>query len=455
MIEEVAKVAIKKIEEILTKSLSIPNYQRPYKWTAQNITQILNDLYFHFKENEKIYRIGAIVIHKDNENKLNIVDGQQRLISLSIILYLLQEDKTKENCKYPLLNEELPHSISANNVIDNKSAVEQFISDKNIENISDFSTYIRKKCEIVYIELNDLEEAFQFFDAQNARGKALAPYDLLKAYHLRSSNADKEETYQCVRNWESAVNAEIASLEQVISKTLFRLRRWSKYQSAELFTNKELNAFKGVDITENYPCIRSQLINFSLYKSHKYLSTPIKVNFQLTHPIVNGELFFHYIENYRDYYRYLFDKQTGFLNNDCTVKDPKNHQEISLLTFIDSYPGSNRVGDRYIKNLFQCLTLLYYDKFGETGLALATKKIFQWCYRIRLMQTRIYYKTIENEIFHQNSIFLHLIRSNTPREFLEFILDYQYDNKFDAENKTGLATLIKSNQGNQYAKWPS
>ncbi|WP_237699831.1 DUF262 domain-containing protein, partial [Mannheimia haemolytica] len=211
------------------------------------MTQLLNDLYFHFENVKKVYRVGSVVIHtytgkdenSESKTKFDIVDGQQRLISLSLILFLLSNDNT-----FPLLSEKLSHSISADNLIKNKVAVEQFIRDR-VQDKQEFATYILETCEFVYIELGDIDEAFQFFDAQNARGKSLAPYDLLKAYHLRELKADKETIYQCVENWEQAVEAEIADLKEIISETLFRLRRWQKYQTAEKFTNKELDTFKG------------------------------------------------------------------------------------------------------------------------------------------------------------------------------------------------------------------
>ncbi|HDL1128898.1 TPA: DUF262 domain-containing protein, partial [Mannheimia haemolytica] len=238
---------IRKIEDVVRTKLSIPDYQRPYKWSVKHITQLLNDLYFHFENGKKVYRVGSVVIHtytgkdenSESKTKFDIVDGQQRLISLSLILFLLSNDNT-----FPLLSEKLSHSISADNLIKNKVAVEQFIRDR-VQDKQEFATYILETCEFVYIELGDIDEAFQFFDAQNARGKSLAPYDLLKAYHLRELKADKETIYQCVENWEQAVEAEIADLKEIISETLFRLRRWQKYQTAEKFTNKELDTFKG------------------------------------------------------------------------------------------------------------------------------------------------------------------------------------------------------------------
>ncbi|QLB18602.1 DUF262 domain-containing protein [Mannheimia granulomatis] len=438
--KEIAK--IRKIEDVIREKLSIPDYQRPYKWSIKNITQLLSDLYFHFENGKKIYRVGAVVIHKDEKGKFNIVDGQQRLISLSVILYLLTNDST-----FPLLSENLSHSISADNLIMNKNAVEQFIQER-VKDKQGFANYILENCEFVYIELEDIDEAFQFFDAQNARGKSLAPYDLLKAYHLRELNADKETIYQCVENWESAVEAEIADLKEVISETLFRLRRWQKYQTAERFTNKELDTFKGAGADKNYPYITQQLASFNLYKMYQVFPTLIdsrfaKIHFQSVQPIVNGELFFRYIEHYRESYIFLFDKQTGFLTSSEIFSGKLKDYDNNLLRYIDEYSGSYRTGDKYIKNLFKCLVMLYYDKFGTENLVQAVEKCFKWCYRIRLMQGRVFYRMVENEVYHSNSSFSHLIRSDNSREFLEFIID-EYSIEFDKGNKTGLVSILKN-----------
>ncbi|MEG9481646.1 DUF262 domain-containing protein [Mannheimia sp. HC-2023] len=436
---------IRKIKDIVTKELSIPDYQRPYKWSVKNITQLLNDLYFHFENGKKVYRVGSVVIHKDDKNKLNIVDGQQRLISLSLILYLLEKDANSSNDIYPLLKEKLSHSISADNLVMNKNAAEQFIQDR-VKDKQSFANYILGVCEFVYIELNDIDEAFQFFDAQNARGKSLAPYDLLKAYHLRELDADKETIYQCVENWEKAVYADIADLKEIISETLLRLRRWQKYQTAEKFTNKELDTFKGASSDKNYPYITQQLASFNLYKMYQAFPMLMdsrfnQIHFQSTQPIVNGELFFRYIEHYRESYIFLFDKQKGFLTNPEIFSGKMGDYGNNLLRYIDEYAGAYRIGDKYIKNLFKCLVTLYYDKFSEENLIQATEKIFKWCYRIRLMQGRVFYRTVENEAYHPNSLFSHLIRSDNSREFLEFIID-EYNVEFDKDNKTGLVSLL-------------
>jgi len=62
-------------------TLAIPDYQRPYKWTAKHVNQLFGDIAVH--QDKPSYRLGTIVLHRDGET-LNIVDGQQRTITLML-----------------------------------------------------------------------------------------------------------------------------------------------------------------------------------------------------------------------------------------------------------------------------------------------------------------------------------------------------------------------------------
>ena len=83
------------LKEALKLNLSIPNYQRPYRWSTQSASLLFNDIYSAYKTNIPEYRIGSIVLHNNN-NELEIVDGQQRITTLSILTY----------CFYKLLKSE-------------------------------------------------------------------------------------------------------------------------------------------------------------------------------------------------------------------------------------------------------------------------------------------------------------------------------------------------------------
>ena len=81
---------IKSINELLSMELDIPDYQRPYKWSIQNIEDLLSDIANAIADSEKYragfkYRIGTIIVHKNDNGLYDIVDGQQRVISLTLL----------------------------------------------------------------------------------------------------------------------------------------------------------------------------------------------------------------------------------------------------------------------------------------------------------------------------------------------------------------------------------
>lgn len=70
-------------------TLRIPSYQRPYRWSSKSANQLFMDVYEAFNNNTSEYRLGSVILHKDNDF-YNIVDGQQRLTTLSILLFVIQ-----------------------------------------------------------------------------------------------------------------------------------------------------------------------------------------------------------------------------------------------------------------------------------------------------------------------------------------------------------------------------
>lgn len=85
------KPCIKCVDDLLDMKLVIPDYQRPYKWDTKNIGELLSDIGDAISEKKKNsefkYRIGTIIVHKDAEGNGNIVDGQQRVISLTLLKF--------------------------------------------------------------------------------------------------------------------------------------------------------------------------------------------------------------------------------------------------------------------------------------------------------------------------------------------------------------------------------
>lgn len=84
------------LSDVFKHMYSVPVYQRPYSWEANQITVLLNDLFDTFKlplsEREEGYFLGSIYIHDKNEKlkgliqKYEIIDGQQRLTTIALLL---------------------------------------------------------------------------------------------------------------------------------------------------------------------------------------------------------------------------------------------------------------------------------------------------------------------------------------------------------------------------------
>ena len=215
--------------------LTIPDYQRPYKWTARNAIQLLDDIIEAKNSNKEVYRVGTLILHRDREKGCyDIVDGQQRTITFSLLLYALYEmetdDKKKEISflKQGVYN----NAFSRRNIPNNLNAFRRRVyknpkDEENIDYVRDMKNlrdFIEQNCEMIVVITDNLSEAFQFFDSQNARGKALYPHDLLKAYHLREmTDVNEKTTEEIVNEWESVPQYKLASL---FGDYIYRIKEW-------------------------------------------------------------------------------------------------------------------------------------------------------------------------------------------------------------------------------------
>ena len=414
------KLNVHSIREVLKKELKIPNYQRPYKWQAFHVSQLLEDLQQHFYE-KKQYRLGTLVLHENDarSSSLDIVDGQQRLTTLYLLLKELGQNNFSK-----LGKQEYPHSVSKTNIHNNYRTIRQFIDEQFKEDKESFAQYILDCCELVTIILPDLDEAFQFFDSQNARGKSLAPYDLLKAYHLREipDDVSTDKVNHHVECWENAVT-ESPNLELIISQILFRLRRWYRNLDGETFHGSNIDTFKGVSEQSPYPYLTAQQAAHFLYPSasgnpfiagQRFTKSP----FQINQTLFNGSHFFDYIEHYRNLYHTLFNQDSGWLKQ---IKISTDNGEEDLLTFLRTDKYAHRTGDRYVCSLFNCAIILYVDKFGEYKLEQAVHRCLYWAYSLRLNNERVFWRTIENAACNRNELLQIIELAEKPQEILQFI----------------------------------
>jgi hypothetical protein len=425
---EVLAKDIISVSTLLSKTnLAIPQYQRPYKWTAKNIQQLFVDIARH--KDKSAYRLGTIVFHREAD-LLNIVDGQQRTISLLLtahaLIALRKNSLERKDLKDQLstieksmIQPSFESAISKTNIHNNYLEISRIIERDFTEELIDF---LLNRCEVVTFTLTDVSEAFQFFDSQNARGRDLEPHDLLKAYHLREfSIADEQSKASTVADWENRETDELATL---FAQYLFRIRNWAKGDSARYFGKDDIGLFKGVNIdsTAAFPYVEQLRIahhfvdHYNQQYERKIDGKTLGFPFHLDQIIINGRRFFEMIRHYQhvvanishDMHRVAGDK---ILNGYA----PK------ILGKINSYAARSRTGDQYVRVMFDCLLIYYIDKFGYAELSRAIEKAFIWAYSLRLKMQVVQLASVDNYVL-ENNLFNLIKDISIPSDFINYAL---------------------------------
>lgn len=343
---------IKSINQLLAMNLGIPDYQRPYKWTIQNIVDLLDDITNAIADADRYrqgfkYRIGTIILHRNEDGVFEVVDGQQRIISLTLLKLFLQPDF---HCA--ILEKDYISRISQRNIHANYLFIREWFSLKGQDTKDAFCRAMDDILEAVVICVDKVSEAFQLFDSQNARGKQLDPHDLLKAYHLRAMKNDRYEMEHAVTKWEAQSTDDIRTL---FDRYLFPIWNWSRGLKARSFTAREIDTYKGVSEASSYT-----------YARRASRATPF---FQITEPFVAGNDFFEMVDHYLH------------LLQDVRAEIGTNRAFVEMETVLVKKDSS--VGFGYAKNLFYCALLCYYDKFHNFD-EMAVKKLFTWAMMVRV-----------------------------------------------------------------------
>lgn len=378
-----SKAEIMSVDALLKENLAIPNYQRPYKWTRKNVSDLFCDIDTAIKDSRRPdysnfkYRVGTVILHREidetGQKKYNIVDGQQRLITLSLIKHAIDSQYTEGLLKY-----EFDDKVSIEHIFDNNRFIQEWLSMHNsqIENYKDAFDNI---LEIVVLKVDNISEAFQLFDSQNTRGKELYPHDLLKAYHLREMNDYPFEKMSLIKQWEDISPEKIREL---FSLYLFPILKWSQKDYSHEFLSQDIEMYKGVDAKCNYT-----------YAQRVRKAMPC---FQINEPFCAGSEYFKMVEHYIN----LIEDLKNVIRTDSKYYSIQAIIEAHTKYVRDKNGKDNKkqfisTGFRYAMNLFYCALLFYYDRFHLLD-EMAVKKLFVWAMMIRVDMDNLGMDTINN-----------------------------------------------------------
>tara|TARA_Y100000588_G_scaffold55060_1_gene52496 strand:- start:1849 stop:3546 length:1698 start_codon:yes stop_codon:yes gene_type:complete len=324
--ENVLSARDDKINSLLhDKEFIIPHYQRFYTWDRELIKDLIIDLY----DNHPGYFIGLIILSKENDHTYNIVDGQQRIISLSIIISTLRDLSERYEIKTP--SGEDFHTIIQNNISKHESReytrvplikpisdigndfYNEFIikskkySEKEISELPEeakliYENYLEsyeffynkieelenpEKFEIINSFLNKIKEAlivlinvtndiscYEIFETVNAKGKELSSSDKIKNLIFKNYLDGKDIEFQNKKNniW-IEISEELSNYNISMSQFIryFWISKYKKVSDKNLY--KEIN-----NKVTNYEEFFNDLIKYS--EIYSVVHNPSKENLE-------------------------------------------------------------------------------------------------------------------------------------------------------------------------------
>ena len=210
-------------------TLKVPSHQREYSWTKKEVNKLFQDLTKAISDNDPEYFLGTVVTIPDSGGVLEVIDGQQRLATVTILLsqiryYLADKDEFISRSVEPFLDHQDRKQRTTRprlklNLVDNdyfgkmlaaKSPQERpeatRISHRLIEAAFDVSyshikkivagfdekdhgdllnkwiTYIEESTEVILLQIPTGANSFKMFETLNARGLETTQADLVKSY---------------------------------------------------------------------------------------------------------------------------------------------------------------------------------------------------------------------------------------------------------------------------------
>ena len=166
----------------------IPIYQRNYAWGDNEINSLLQDIKNACeknKEQDKNYYIGSLVVYRRENDGFEVIDGQQRLTTLTLIMHHLdklvfrnvcfEHRDESEQALSNLNSEKLPSNFSqALKTI--KKVIDGWGNDKD-----EIVKFLLDKVEIIRTEVPEGTDLNHYFEIMNTRGEQLEKHEILKA----------------------------------------------------------------------------------------------------------------------------------------------------------------------------------------------------------------------------------------------------------------------------------
>lgn len=216
----------------------IPIYQRNYAWGKAEISQLIRDIKEFFSTNTgKSYYIGSLVCFKRENGDFELIDGQQRHTTISLINAFLKNWKFEEEGIEEYEQRKIENSVSSTNLkFDSRKNVQRFLeelygasdfekfigtsiisgtqnfidaigfiaeefNEKDFD-VADFANHFYNKVKFFRVEVPQDTDLNHYFEIMNNRGEQLEKHEIVKAL-LMGKISDKNEREIFATVWDA------------------------------------------------------------------------------------------------------------------------------------------------------------------------------------------------------------------------------------------------------------
>lgn len=376
------------INEAFEQWYRVPDYQRPYIWGTDQVTDLLDDVtqWMNFRP-ESEYFLGSIVLQEREDNDIveyDLLDGQQRLTTCLMIQAvgrdLATDDLLKKSCREAIFQERnrfrnIPErariiydireevqafvdkyikpdggtndeealraefnspALSVQNMANALIEIRNFFKGEDAPTVEDFFQFFGNKVLLVYVSSPDLDDAFRMFTVLNDRGMKLRGSDILKTLNLRALREDKAGD-GVVRKW---------------------AQKWEEWEGEmgdgfDVF----LSQIRAVLVKDKARLSLLQEFDENIYEPHSFDRTTKK--YTKTAPLLKrGVDTFNFVDRYYNHYQKILSGNNYHLNN--------SWQFDNLITLLQ---------DAGLADFWLPPLLRYYDLFGEKRVIDFLKKL--------------------------------------------------------------------------------
>lgn len=397
----------KSLEEIFQSKYIVPLYQRNYAWEEEEISQLLQDLYENFKRSksnsELNYFIGSLVVLKRKDGFFEVIDGQQRLTTLSILLKILDLVKESKlfyesrpeveaffdsfyrsgNTKDVTFNYKVSHLVNAVDLLQQSTLNPDEKIEKRLFDIDDFDgfkKFIFNNVILVRVEIPQDTDVAAYFEIMNNRGEQLQKHEILKSNLMEKLKDEQGNYFKDQQDKFSEIWDACSQMDTHIQK---------------LFSTEDRRSFFGNDYTGI-----------------------ISVNF-------NDE---------------EAKKTAGFSINDA-LKTEKNKNVIPKIDDVDDSGKDSSIIDfpNFLMHIFKVKYQTYSDNGNETDIPLNEKDLISVFEGVK---ERVDPKDFINDLLYYRTVFDRYIVKSTEEENDEdkyrWTLQKPYRYYYEKKNTTSL-----------------